>query len=120
MEYNFNSKRETIIKEGLTLKKLKNILKNICDEDFNGSNGEDYFIEIDGDNGEKIQKSRFDAEWDAVVFDDTDPCTDGHYIAETILEEAFSYDSNYYLDNIVSVVDTPNSIVITIAYMSCF
>lgn len=118
MEHTFNSIKKTIEKEGLTLEKLKSELKDICDEDFNGSNGEDYFITAEDNKGNEIRKSRFDAEWDTIVFDDTNPITDAHYIAETILEEAFSYDSTYYLDSLVSVVDTPKSIVIAIAYMS--
>lgn len=120
MEYNFNTERETIKKEGLTIKEFKEILKRNCDEDFNGSNGEDYFITVENDDGEDVQKSRFDALWDDLVCEETDIKKSGASIAETILEEAYSYDSNYYRDSMVVVVDTPDNIEIAVAYLGCY
>lgn len=44
-QYGFNSKRESISKIGLTVDKFKDFIKGLCDEDFNGNNDENYYLD---------------------------------------------------------------------------
>lgn len=46
MNYVFGKERVSLKKEGLTSEKIKDFTLNLCDEDYNGSNGYDYFKEI--------------------------------------------------------------------------
>lgn len=105
-----------IYKEGLTKDIFKEFLMNLCDEDFNGNNGEDYFVEVMDSDGNEILKSKFDAIWDNLLEDVVSIADEGWSIAEKILNEAYSYDTDYYINYTVEVVNTTDEIVIFVAY----
>lgn len=115
MSYDFETIDETIIKEGLHLDQLKMILHILCDEDFNGSNGEDYFIPAT-ENGVKVLKSRLDVSWEAAL--KKYPKDNFAAIIEYVLNDAYSYDTEYYRGYSVNVIDTTDKIFVIVSYMS--
>lgn len=114
--YDLSTITERIEKKGLTKDSFKQILMNLCDSDFNGDNGEDYFVESLDSNGNEVLKSKFDAMWDNLVSDETNVADKGWSIAERILTEAYSYDTDYYMDYSVEVFNTADEIIIFVAY----
>ena len=116
-QYELQTKMQVIEKKGLTLKKLRNSLMNLCDNDFNGNNGDFYYIPHENKEGKITMKSRFDAEWDDLVDEFTNPSDKGWDIAEHILCKAYSYNKGYYVSSKIEVVNTSESIIIFIAYL---
>lgn len=115
MGYDFSSQKEIINKEGLTLEKLKKIIHTMTDEDFNGNNGEDYFISVK-ENGKEISKSRLDYAWDYAL--ELKAKEDFVGILDYVLTEAYTYDSYYYQDYSLEIIETPDKIFVIISYMS--
>lgn len=117
MNYSFGSKNEVVLKENLDLAKVKEILKDLCDEDFNGNNGEDYFVKDLDSNGNKILVSALEKTFSYAT---SKPETFDTFasIIKYVLEK--NYGNDTYCDYNVHVVDTKESIVISISYMDCY
>lgn len=115
MSYNFGNVKQNIKKDGLNLDKLKDILHDLTDEDFNGNNGEDYFIPVT-ENGNEVLKSRLDASWDLAL--EKYSKDDFTNILNYVITDAYTYDTGYYRDYSLDVIETNDTIFVTVSYMS--
>lgn len=84
---------------------FKEKLESLCDEDYNGNNGEEYFIDI---NGTLI--SQFDAIWNDLI-------NKGYtyeYVIENILND--NYNNSYYTKYKLEITKINHYIVVSLAY----
>lgn len=121
MGYSFGSESKVIKKEELTLEEFKSTLRELCDEDYNGNNGEDYFTTVTDSNGVNFKISHFDYAWGKAICDiDSDDIDMSKLanIAKSILIDNYDDGGYYYSDYSVDVFDTIDSIIIVVSYMS--
>ena len=112
-KYSLETRSRFIKKEGLTLEKFREELRSLCNDDFNCSNGEDYYVERKDSNGNLIKLSQFDDEW----LNNVDVGDNLSSAAREILLSNFESDRNYYVDYNLVVEDTDDSIIIFTAAM---
>lgn len=132
MKFEFWKDRVEIEKEGMTVETLKNCIFDLCDLDYNGSNGEDYFKDISKEEYDELKSHNYD------VF-----CGDGIYsvsyldymwhketknlseeeilsyasnIIESIIRDNYDNDDSDYAFAVAEVVDTSKNIVVIIGY----
>lgn len=121
MGYSFGSDKRIIKKEGLTLEAFKLPLKELCDEDYNGNNGEDYFTTVTDCNGVNFKISHFDYAWGkAIEGIDTSNLDVSKLVqvAKAVLNDNYDDGGYYYSDYSVDVFDTTDFIIIVVSYMS--
>lgn len=97
-----------IISTNATKEDVENFLKKITDEDFNGKNGDDYYIEVNGTEMSKLNAHmlNFKAgcdDWELVEF------------IEKVLKN--NYSDGYYVDSKIEVFQVENSIVACVSYI---
>lgn len=100
--YNLKSELKVFKKEE-GKEKLKQLLLECCDEDFNGNNGEEYFTTEIVD-GEEVEMSNFDAVWMEVKN------MDMAQIIEHILNANYEEDWDYH-DYKLDVIDREDEII---------
>ena len=112
----FLTKETTIYDKDLNSSSIKNAIKILTDEDFNGNNGKDYYTQIEID-GKLVSMSELDAMWLKETAGKTDEeiVNDVCVIIESIVSS--NYEKYYYEDSIVRVIETNNSIVCIVACM---
>lgn len=86
--------------------KLKEILLDCCDEDFNGNNG-CYLIKT-VINGEDVEISKFEACWLELQFKDEKT------IIQDILDENYKNDDYYHAYDL-QIIDRPNEIIFSVS-----
>lgn len=112
------SKNEKVIlKEDLSINSIKNIIKELTDEDFNGNNGEDYYTKVEID-GKIISMSKLDAAWyyETHGKSEKEIIEDACNIIQSIVSSNYE-DDYYYEDSFVRVIETSDSIVCVIVCM---
>lgn len=130
MTHEFWKDRVEISKEGLTVEGLKKHLVDLCDLDYNGSNGEDYFKDITKQDYDELTSHNIDAKciderycvsyldymWYRKTKDKTEEeiINNASSILESILQD--NYEFGDYEFGLAEVVDTPTKIVVIIAH----
>lgn len=131
MNYGFGENRKHILKEDLSsVDKIKDCLYDLCDTDYNGTNGKDYFKTITKEvydelkshnldvdySYERYSVSNLDYMWYKLTKDKTESeiINNAASIMQDILQD--NYEFGDYVFGIAEVVDTPTKIVVVIAY----
>lgn len=132
MNYVFGKERVSLKKEGLTSEKIKDFTLNLCDEDYNGNNGYDYFKEITEEEYNRMKEAGYDVAYEnesylASYFDylwhgqtrlrsEEEILRDAARIMENILKDNYDSDDCSYSFGIAEVVETQDEIVAIVGY----
>ena len=120
MGYGFVEHSKVLKKEGLTAEILKEALLKMCDADYNGDNGEEYFISVKDKDGKELKMSEFEAAWldETKDLDEADVIKNAVRISENILGDNYKI-GNYYRESAIRVVEASDLIAIFVASMYC-
>ena len=132
MGYSFCKERQELEKVGLTSDKLKDFIENLCDEDFNGNNGYDYYKEITEEEYIRMKDAGYDVEYEneeylASYFDylwygqtrkrsEEEILKVASKIMENILKDNYDTDDCGYSFGLAEVVETEDKIVAIVGY----
>lgn len=103
-KYEANLKVELISKE-LTKEELRVHLAKLTDEDFNGNNGEDYHIEV---NGELMSRL------DSFMCNYKPNCDLSTFINDVLTD---NYSDGYYNDYKINMIELENNLVVSLSYI---
>lgn len=112
----FSKDEYVLAKEGLSVDAIKEAIRNITDEDFNGNNGEDYFTEVEID-GVEVSMSQLEASWLEATKNKTEEeiLKNACSIIESIVSSNYD-DDGYYEGHLFRAIETKDSIVCLLAY----
>lgn len=132
MNYTFGKEREELDKRGLTSDKLREFIVNLCDEDYNGNNGYDYYKKITEEEYIRMKDAGYDVAYEyeeylASYFDylwhsqtrlrsEEEILKDAAKIMENILKDNYDTDDCSYSFGLAEVVETEDKIVAIIGY----
>lgn len=117
MDYSFGYNNEVISKENLNLEKIREILIDLCDEDYNGHNGEDYYIDVVDSNGNTKSVSKLDHALDYAASKPNKFNTFASIIKYVLVD---NYGDRPYSNSNVFVVDIKECIVVLISYIDFY
>lgn len=109
------SKNKVIKKEGLNLNKVKEELEYLCDDDFNGVNGDEYCTEILDADGNVTLISDLDA---ALERANSNPAINNSFaeMIKYVLEVNYGEQNGY--ERNIFVADLSDAIVVSVNYVS--
>lgn len=132
MGYSFGKTRKELKKAGLTADKLKDFIIDLCDEDYNGNNGYDYFKEITEEEYNRMKDAGYDVAYEneiylASYFDylwhgqtrlrsEDEVLRDAARIMENILKDNCDSNDCSYSFGLAEVVETQDEIVAIVGY----
>ena len=107
MKVYYNGLKMEEISKFATKEEVKNLLSKMTDEDFNGNNGEDYFIEVDV-NGELKSMSYLDS-W-MTKYEAYDSLKKFIY---DVLNS--NYSDSYYADSDIEIREVQDTLIVACA-----